>query len=115
MEDGMKKLGLLLVCLFMALSFTATAGAKTLKAGFAADPVSLDPQVQLSGGMLQLSHWVFDPLVRWTQDGKFEPRLATKWERINEYRVRFYLREGVKFHSGNTFTAKDVKWSFDRM
>ena len=111
----MKKLGLLLVCLFMALSFTATAGAKTLKAGFAADPVSLDPQVQLSGGMLQLSHWVFDPLVRWTQDGKFEPRLATKWERINEYRVRFYLREGVKFHSGNTFTAKDVKWSFDRM
>ena len=111
----MKKLVLFVLCLFMALSFTASAGAKTLKVGLAADPVSLDPQVQLSGGMLQLSHWVFDPLVRWTQDGKFEPRLATKWERINEYRVRFFLRKGVKFHSGNTFTAKDVKWSFDRM
>jgi hypothetical protein len=27
-----------------------------------ADPVSLDPHVQLSGGMLQYSHLVFDPL-----------------------------------------------------
>jgi peptide/nickel transport system substrate-binding protein len=26
--------------------------------------------------------------------------------------MRFYLREGVKFHSGNPFTATDVKWSF---
>lgn len=80
-----------------------------------ADPVSLDPQVQLSGGMLQLSHWVFDPLVRWTQELTFEPRLATKWERMDELTMRFTLRKGVKFHSGNTFSAKDVKWSFDRM
>ncbi|MFO7750071.1 MAG: ABC transporter substrate-binding protein, partial [Desulfobacteraceae bacterium] len=57
----------------------------------------------------------FDPLVRWTKEMTFEPRLATKWERINEYRMRFYLRKGVKFHSGNPFTAKDVKWTFDRM
>ncbi|MCF6246111.1 MAG: ABC transporter substrate-binding protein [Desulfobacula sp.] len=111
----MKKLVLCVLSLFLVLSFSVGAGAKTLKVGLAADPVSLDPQVQLSGGMLQLSHWVFDPLVRWTQDGQFEPRLATKWERINEYRVRFYLRQGVKFHSGNDFSAKDVKWSFDRM
>ena len=79
----MKKLILLGLSLFMVLSFTCTASSKTLKVGLAADPVSLDPQVQLSGGMLQLSHWVFDPLVRWTQDGKFEPRLATKWERVD--------------------------------
>lgn len=111
----MKKFSLFVLSLFLVLSFSVGAGAKTLKVGLDADPVSLDPQVQLSGGMLQLSHWVFDPLVRWTQDGKFELRLAERWERINEYRVRFHLRKGVKFHSGNEFTAKDVKWSFDRM
>jgi peptide/nickel transport system substrate-binding protein len=115
MEDRMKKLVLIVLSLFMVLSFAFTAGAKTLRVGLDADPVSLDPQVQLSGGMLQLSHWVFDPLVRWTADGQFEPRLATKWERINENGIRFYLRKGVKFHSGNDFSAKDVKWSFDRM
>ncbi|THB80249.1 MAG: ABC transporter substrate-binding protein [Desulfobacteraceae bacterium] len=111
----MKKLALLVLSLFMVMSFAFSAGAKTLKVGLDADPVSLDPQVQLSGGMLQLSHWVFDPLVRWTPDMKFEPRLATKWERLDDLTMRFYLRKGVKFHSGNTFTAKDVKWSFDRM
>ncbi len=111
----MKKIAFFVFSLFLVLMISVGANAKTLKVGLDADPVSLDPQVQLSGGMLQLSHWVFDPLVRWTQDGQFEPRLAERWERINEYRVRFYLRKGVKFHSGNELTAKDVKWSFDRM
>jgi peptide/nickel transport system substrate-binding protein len=111
----MKKITLLLLSLFLAVSFTVSAGAKTLKVGLDADPVSLDPYVQLSGGMVQLSHWVFDPLVRWTQELTFEPRLATKWERTDNLTMRFYLRKGVKFHSGNSMTAKDVKWSFDRM
>jgi len=111
----MKKLLLTVLGVLMAVSFTASAGAKTLKMGLDADPVSLDPQVQLSGGMLQLSHWVFDPLVRWTQEMDFEPRLATSWERLDDLTMRFHLRKGVKFHSGNDFTAKDVKWSFDRM
>jgi peptide/nickel transport system substrate-binding protein len=111
----MKKFVVIGLTLFMVLTFGFSANAKTLKVGLDADPVSLDIHVQLSGGMLQLSHWSFDPLVRWTQDMKFEPRLATKWERMDDLTMRFYLRKGVKFHSGNTFTAKDVKWTFDRM
>jgi peptide/nickel transport system substrate-binding protein len=97
------------------MSFGATAGAKTLKLALDADPVSLDPHVQLSGGMLQYSHWCFDPLVRWTQQGEFEPRLATKWKRIDDLTMRFFLRKGVKFHSGNDFSAKDVLWTFERV
>ncbi|MBF0200787.1 MAG: ABC transporter substrate-binding protein [Desulfamplus sp.] len=111
----MKKLVLLVLAVFTVLTINTAVGAKTMTVALDADPVSLDIHVQLSGGMLQLSHWCFDPLVRWTKEMTFEPRLATKWERINEYRMRFYLRQGVKFHSGNTFTAKDVKWTFDRM
>jgi peptide/nickel transport system substrate-binding protein len=44
----------------------------------------------------------------------FEPRLAERWERIDDLTMRFYLRKGVKFHSGNPFTAKDVKFTFER-
>jgi peptide/nickel transport system substrate-binding protein len=80
-----------------------------------ADPVSLDPHVQLSGGMLQYSHMVFDPLVRWTTDGGFEPRLAVKWELVNATTTRFYLRKGVTFHSGNMFTADDVVFTLERL
>jgi peptide/nickel transport system substrate-binding protein len=91
------------------------AQAKTLRLAYDADPVSLDPHEQLSGGMLQLSHMIFDPLVRWNKEMTFDPRLAKSWERLDEYTVRFHLRKGVKFHSGNPFTAKDVVWTFERL
>ena len=111
----MKKKMFLALSLVVLLGFGSVAGATTLKVGLDADPVSLDPHVQLSGGMLAYSHWVFDPLVRYAQDMSIEPRLATRWERIDDLTMRFYLREGVKFHSGNTFTAKDVKFTLDRL
>ena len=91
------------------------AQAASLKMAYDADPVSLDPYEQLSGGTIQLSHMTYDPLVRWTQDLEFEPRLAEKWERIDENTMRFHLRKGVKFHSGNDFTAKDVVFTFKRL
>lgn len=95
---------------------TAVAHAQTtVKVAYDADPVSLDPHEQLSGGTLQLSHMVFDPLVRWTQDLQFEPRLAESWEQIDPLTTRFHLRDGVTFHSGNTLTAADVDWTFDRL
>ncbi|WP_353118393.1 ABC transporter substrate-binding protein [Nitratidesulfovibrio sp.] len=109
---------LLLMMLAAVLAFGPKAEAaegKTFRVGISSDPESLDPHMQLSGPMLAYSHWVFDPLVRWTQDMKFEPRLAEKWEQINPTTVRFFLRKGVKFHSGNPFTAADVAWTVKRL
>ena len=111
----MKKCLAVTLTLAVIFGFGTLAGAATLKVGLDADPVSLDPHVQLSGGMLQFSHWVFDPLVRYAQDMSIEPRLANRWERIDDLTMRFFLREGVKFHSGNTFTAKDVKFTLERL
>lgn len=99
----------------VSVACTVTAQAETIKVAYDADPVSLDPHEQLSGGTLQLSHMTFDPLVRWTKDLQFEGRLASSWEQINPTTMRFHLREGVKFHSGNAMTAKDVEWTFDRL
>lgn len=104
-----------LAALFAAISLAAGAQANTLKMAYDADPVSLDPHEQLSGGTLQQSHLNFDPLVRWTQDLQFEPRLAESWERLDELTMRFNLRRGVKFHSGNTLTSADVCWTFNRL
>ncbi|MEW5774658.1 MAG: ABC transporter substrate-binding protein [Thermodesulfobacteriota bacterium] len=113
----MKRVAVLLLTLLLGLALapSAQAAGKTLRWALDADPVSLDPHVQLSGGMLQYSHLVFDPLVRWTKDMKLEGRLAEKMERINPTTVRFTLRKGVTFHSGNPFTAADVKWTLDRL
>ncbi|MDO6731555.1 ABC transporter substrate-binding protein [Marinovum sp. 2_MG-2023] len=101
-----------------ALTIALAGGAmaeNSLRVAYDADPVSLDPYEQLSGGTLQLNHMAFDPLVRWTQDLQFEARLAESWEQIDETTMRFKLREGVKFHSGNEMTAKDFDWTFDRV
>ncbi|MGB1272503.1 MAG: ABC transporter substrate-binding protein, partial [Endozoicomonas sp.] len=99
----------------LAASIAIGANAASLKMAYDSDPVSLDPHEQLSGATLQLSHMVFDPLVRIDQHHKIVPRLAEKWERINDKTMRFTLRKGVKFHSGNTLTSGDVKWTFDRL
>ena len=96
----------------VAMSAEAT---KELKMAYDADPVTLDIHEQLSGGILQLSHMSFDPLLRWTKDLKFEPRLAESWERIDDNTMRFTLRKGVKFHSGNELTTKDVEFTFNRL
>ena len=118
----MKKLTLLaLVAAFLISGALTGAGhvnaatGKSIKIAMDADPVSLDPHVQLSGGMLQYSHMVFDPLVRWAKGMKFEGRLAEKWERIDDKTMRFHLRKGVTFHSGNPFTAADVAWTIARL
>ena len=107
---------LLLLTAVLAFSgIFATAEAKTLRMAYDADPTSLDPHEQLASATLQLSHLTFDPLLRFRQDLTLEPRLATRWEKIDERTTRFHLREGVKFHSGRTFSAQDVVWTFNRL
>ncbi len=101
--------------LFAAVLVVAPARAETLKIAYDADPVSLDPHEQLSGGTLQLSHMLFDPLVRWRRDFSVEPRLAERWERLDATTTRFHLRRGVRFHSGNPLTARDLVWTFERL
>lgn len=97
------------------LAFALPLQANTLKLAYDADPVSLDIHEQLSGGTLQLSHMVCDPLIRWNQELGFDGRVASSWERQDDTTVRFNLRQGVKFHSGREMTAKDVKFTFDRL
>ncbi|MCP4747618.1 MAG: ABC transporter substrate-binding protein [Desulfobacteraceae bacterium] len=111
----MKKIILLCLAAGLVFSGTAIAKGKTLRLALDADPKTLDIHEQLSAGMLQFSHIVFDPLVRWTLDMSFEPRLARRWERIDDKTMRFYLRKGVSFHSGNPFTAKDIVFSVNRL
>lgn len=111
----MNKFNILAASVALTLGMSLAAQAATLKLAYDADPVSLDPHEQLSGGTLQLSHMVFDPLVRWNKDLGFDARLAESWERVDDKTVRFTLKKNVKFHSGNELTAEDVRWTFDRM
>ncbi|QDL91879.1 ABC transporter substrate-binding protein [Paroceanicella profunda] len=41
-----------------------------------------------------------------------KPGLATSWKRIDDRTVELTLRQGVKFHNGDTMTADDVVFTF---
>jgi hypothetical protein len=57
---------------------------------------------------------IFDPFKpRETLDG-IVGELAEKWSWQDNYRnLVFFLRKGVKWHDGQPFTSKDVKFTFD--
>jgi peptide/nickel transport system substrate-binding protein len=58
---------------------------------------------------------VLEPLVRFGQDLKLKPVLATNWETPDNCNTWIFdLREGVTFHDGTPFNAEAVKKHFDR-
>src|SRR5262249_15489332 len=56
---------------------------------------------------------LFDSLVERDFAGKTVPGLATSWNVVDDKTIDFKLRQGVKFHNGQTVTADDVKASMD--
>ncbi|MCU4742462.1 ABC transporter substrate-binding protein [Halobacteria archaeon AArc-m2/3/4] len=58
---------------------------------------------------------VVEPLVWASESMEPNPWLATDWEAIDETTWEFTLREDVRFHNGETMTAEDVVWSFERL
>jgi len=79
-------------------------------------PVWLDP-AEVVGVLTPF--WVLtalhDALVKPMPGNLLTPSLAESWKVSPDGRVyEFKLREGLKFHNGDPFTAEDVRWSFHR-
>jgi peptide/nickel transport system substrate-binding protein len=58
---------------------------------------------------------VFDTLYLNNEHAIPQPRLAVSHKVVNDTTWEFKLRKGVTFHNGTPMTAKDVKFSIDRM
>jgi peptide/nickel transport system substrate-binding protein len=56
-----------------------------------------------------------DALIKPLPGNDMAPCLAESWkESPDGLEYEFKLREGLRFHNGDAFTADDVKWSFHR-
>ncbi len=93
----------------------ATAEAKTLRWSSQGDIATMDPYAHTESFTSNMQHHIYDPLVRRNRELQIEPALATSWEIVAPDRWRFKLRQGVKFHNGNAFTADDVVASVARL
>lgn len=87
----------------------------TLVIGNYAEPTVLDPPNQNMVPAALVNVQIYDGLVRQDNEtGEIVPSLATSWEYVDDYTIRFHLRDDVYFHDGSKMTAEDVKFTFDR-
>lgn len=79
------------------------------------DLTTMDPNEGTQERAYSLTNHIYDPLLTFDSDMKMQPALATKWEWIDELQLEIELREGVKFHNGDSFTTKDVEFTLLKM
>jgi peptide/nickel transport system substrate-binding protein len=80
------------------------------------DLPTMDPHMHnLRTGIIAFYH-IFDNLgVRNRETNMIEPWLAESWENIEPTVWELKLRQDVKFHNGDDFTATTVKFNWDRI
>ena len=86
-----------------------------LKFGLLRDPTGWDPHINQGVTTYTFMNNIYETLVRYSLKDDLEPGLAVRWENPDPSTYIFRLRQGVKFHSGNPFTAEDVKYSIERI
>ena len=75
---------------------------------------SLDPHQTVAAGTREVFN-IFEGLVKPNSDGEMIPAVAEKYTLSEDGTTyTFTLREGVKFHNGQTVTAEDVVYSINR-
>jgi peptide/nickel transport system substrate-binding protein len=78
--------------------------------------VQVDPATISSDPEVFALSQIYDYLVDVTPENTIAPRLAKSWTVSEDGLVyTFQLEEGVTFHDGTPFTAKDVVWTFNRL
>ncbi len=94
--------------------FSREEGPVTVLMGV--DANKLDPQFYSSTVELSLIQNIFDALLFRNDEMELEPALARSWKVSPDGRTwTFFLRRGVKFHNGEPFNARAVKFTFERM
>src|SRR6266508_4701347 len=102
--------------LLLATAIPIHAQSKdTLTVGLSSIISTLDPHMHFERVGILVNINMFDSLLHKTTKLEYEGGLATSWKSLNDTTWEFKLRRGVKFHNGETMTAEDVKYSFDRV
>lgn len=86
------------------------SGASTLVYG-SGDYTRINPAMDEHG---EINVLLFDGLTDHDGDGQIVPRLAESWDYdADTLTYTFHLAQGVQWHDGATFTADDVKFTFE--
>ena len=77
---------------------------------------SLEPSIITTNEQTETLTPVFEMLTKIVEGARISPWLASEIEaESGGMRYRFRLRRGVRFHDGRALTARDVRYSFERL
>ena len=113
-------LGILLSVMTMLVVGTSASAQEpvrggTLRYGTVTEVPAVDPHVYVGTAGKTITESVYSSLLGFTQKAELVPVLAESWTNPDPRTFVFKLRRGVKFHKGQTLTARDVKYSLERI
>jgi len=92
--------------------------ASPVSIGLTYDVTTLDATMQYDAQTINVYGNIYDTLLTKVWDnGNFtvQPHLAESITNVDDTTWELKLRQGVKFHNGDDFTGKDVKFTIDRV
>ncbi|MBO5479338.1 MAG: peptide ABC transporter substrate-binding protein [Clostridia bacterium] len=76
---------------------------------------TINPILSKNQNIQDIARLVYEPLLNITSDNKIELCLTKEWTKQSATSYVIKLKENVKWHDGNTLTAKDVQFTIDRL
>jgi len=93
----------------------AGAQAPPLVVQTTAEPPGLDLTATPASATANVVFYnIQEALVKVDAQGRLVPWLAERWHTTDNLNYTFFLKRGVRFHSGRELTAEDVKFVLDR-
>ncbi len=117
----MKRILSFIICIVMLIGLCpAAAFADTpsgmLRIGVAEEPDSLSPLITYERASAEIFMLIYDSLITFDKNMQPVPSLAESWEMDkNGLRWTFRLKKDVKWNDGESFTSKDVKFTYELM
>jgi peptide/nickel transport system substrate-binding protein len=106
----------IIVIVFFLSPGSPAFGDSSISVAIEDPPHTMDPHGSGNTSSLSIAANLFDGLVqRKGPEGIISPALSIRHDHPDPLTWVFYLREGVRFHNGNPFTAEDVKYSLERL
>jgi peptide/nickel transport system substrate-binding protein len=102
--------------LALVLSMDSAFAKDSVTIGIVLEPPGLDPTTAPSAAIGQITHYnIFEGLTKINEDFSVSPLLAEKWDFSPDAKtLTFTLKPNVRFQDGETFSSKDIKFSFER-
>lgn len=93
-----------------------TTSDKPLKISVSSEPDNLDPMLSAASDTAGIMMNVYEGLLSFDTEGNFIPALAESYTiSEDELTYSFALKKDITFHNGKSFTAKDVKYTYEKL